>query len=150
MEQMREQMREVSTPGELRMALKIREEVFTEEQSIPASLERDGRDETARHVLLLKAGLPVATGRLVVEDGARARLERIAVVPSERGRGYGRRIIGLLEQMAREAGVREVRLSPHEHLTTYYERLGYEQFSGTEHVGGHTLVNMQKRLEGRP
>lgn len=141
-----EDLREVATADELRMALEIRERVFVVEQAIPLSADRDGKDDRARHALLLVDGLPAATGRLFLEPRGQARLERIAVLPSYRGRGYGRRIIYFLEHMARQGGALEAGLSPHQHLATYYKGLGYEQVPGTERVGAHTLIRMQKRL----
>ncbi|MBL9038004.1 MAG: GNAT family N-acetyltransferase, partial [Archangium sp.] len=55
----------VTSEGELFQALAIREIVFIEEQSVPEGLERDSEDAKAFHVLAMKKGHAIGTGRLV-------------------------------------------------------------------------------------
>ncbi len=144
-------VREASTPAERRAASDIRHRVFVEEQGIPEELDRDGLDADARHVLLFAAGQPVATGRFVLAAGSdgeasEAILARIAVLPSHRGGGLGRRVVALLEAIAREAGARQATLHPHHYLEAFYASMGYRTVGGVEQVGPCRLLTMTKAL----
>ena len=94
-------LRVVEAPAGLAQALAIRHEVFVREQLVPVEEERDAADDTAIHVLAVLDGVPVGTGRLVVEPpdylsawgvpegGPLGHLGRIAVLPAQRGTGVG-------------------------------------------------------------
>ncbi len=77
--------------------LNIRRQVFVIEQNIPEELEADQFDDKAYHVLLTlydasSAAINVATARWrITEEGIK--LERFAVLPEYRNRGYGKLIL---------------------------------------------------------
>ncbi len=79
-------------------------------------------------LLALEADEPVAcAGARFVGDVAE--LTKIFTRPAWRGRGLGARLVGALEEAAREHGARTVRLDTRGDLTeacALYERLGYE------------------------
>ena len=131
-------------------ARRIRREVFVEEQGIPAHLDPDGRDEKAFHVLCRSGQETVSTGRLVVVDDTNGVLARIAVRASYRGCGLGRRIVQMLESTALEQGLKALSLQPHKHLESFYQSLGYQTTAGTEFVGEHELITMQKAIGTSP
>jgi predicted GNAT family N-acyltransferase len=54
-------IREARSPAELEQALAIRCAVFVAEQGVALTLEIDGRDRAARHLLALRSGEPVGT-----------------------------------------------------------------------------------------
>jgi ribosomal protein S18 acetylase RimI-like enzyme len=88
---------------------------------------------------------------IVPEPGAMF-IENVAVDPAYQGRGIGRRLLLHAEQLARNAGLAEMRLYTNELMTEnieYYCRLGYEEVERrTEH--GFRRVFMRKILhEGR-
>jgi GNAT superfamily N-acetyltransferase/DNA-binding MarR family transcriptional regulator len=62
-------------------------------------------------------GRAVGCGALKLHRGAPAELKRMWVDPSARGLGLGRRLLGELEQRARAAGVRVLRLETNRALT---------------------------------
>jgi predicted GNAT family N-acyltransferase len=134
------------TPEELEVALAIRHEVFVRGQGIPEELDRDGRDRSARHVLVYSGGRGAATGRVIVAASGEATLARVAVIRYCRGRGLGRRVVEELEAIAKAAGATTLRLHPHHYLEAFYESLGYETVSGTDFVAGHKLITMTKRI----
>ena len=68
-------------------ALAIRRSVFVEEQGVDPALEFD-HEEESEHFLLLLGEKPVATARWR-ETGKGIKLERFAVVPGFRNRGFG-------------------------------------------------------------
>ena len=50
----------------------------------------DGGDQSASHVLVLDAGVPVATARLTIMSEGQGRIARITLLPAYRGTGLGR------------------------------------------------------------
>ncbi len=84
----------------LPLARPVREAVFVVEQNVPVELEWDEWDATSAHaVARAEGGEAVGTGRLLPAspDGG-ARLGRMAVLASWRGRGVGRAILMALQE----------------------------------------------------
>ncbi|MER7535206.1 GNAT family N-acetyltransferase [Streptomyces sp. NPDC097704] len=115
----------------------VRREVFVEEQGVPQAIEYDTYDETAVHVLAVRAdGLPLGTGRLLhgadavgkTGDAAVGSLGRLAVSKAARGLGVGAALVRAIEDAARERGLSAVDLHAQTHALGFYERLGYEAY----------------------
>lgn len=83
--------------------------------------------------LLLVATLreeTVGCGALTFQDDGFAEVKRVWAAPSVRGLGLGRRIMAELEERARVAGVRALRLDTNGNLTEaigLYRKLGYHE-----------------------
>jgi predicted N-acetyltransferase YhbS len=82
-------------------------------------------------------------------------LDRLAVLPAQRGRGLARRLISAVEQRALAAAIPLVRLSVRLALAdnrAYYERQGYQLWRFGTHAGyaAPTYVTLQKRIERQP
>ena len=73
------------------LAFAIRRKVFVEEQGVDATLEYD-KEEAAHHYLLLIGEKPIATARWRETDKG-IKLERFAVLPQFRNRGFGELIL---------------------------------------------------------
>ncbi|MGW0117420.1 GNAT family N-acetyltransferase [Streptomyces sp. NPDC003327] len=117
----------------------VRREVFVEEQGVPREIEYDTYDETAVHVLAVRAedGLPLGTGRLLFGPDAAGKtggdasvgsLGRLAVAKAARGLGVGAALVRAVEDAARERGLAAVDLHAQTHALGFYERLGYEVY----------------------
>jgi predicted GNAT family N-acyltransferase len=102
----------------------IRHEVFVIGQSVPKDIEVDGLDEACTHALVRVDGVPVATARLRVVDGL-AKVERVAVLESHRGGGYGRVVMDVIEEEAVRLGLTTAKLNAQTWVIPFYERLGY-------------------------
>jgi len=77
----------------------IREQVFIREQGVPQSLEWDGEDERALHLLAENAaGEPIGTARLL----ANGHIGRMAVLPQWRRRGVASALLRELLHITRE------------------------------------------------
>jgi ElaA protein len=102
---------------------RLRQQVFVIEQDCPYP-DLDGRDvePTTRHVVLLEDGSVIGTLR-VLDDGDRARIGRVVVAPTARGRGLAAR---LMDEAMAVCGDREVRLDAQTGLTGFYEGYGFE------------------------
>lgn len=138
-----------SSMTRLAEAYDIRNQIFIEEQGIPADLDHDGKDEISEHVLVREAkdGIAIGTGRMTPTSDSVGVLARIAVLPAHRGKGLGRQIIKQLESYAIDLNISTLALSPHEHLEAFYQSLGYEVIQGKEEqVGKYRLIKMQKTL----
>ena len=106
---------------------RLRQQVFVVEQDCPYP-DLDGRDlePTTRHVVLLDEDDddPVVVGTLrVLDDGDWARIGRVVVAPSARGRGLAAL---LMDEAMGLCGDREVRLDAQTGLTAFYEGYGFE------------------------
>lgn len=102
-------------------ALRIRHEVFVDEQGVPVELELDEWDPVADHALLRADGTPIATGRLLPNG----RIGRMAVRRNWRRRGAGSAILTGLVKHATTRGMPLVRLHAQLHAVAFYERHGF-------------------------
>lgn len=116
----------------------VRSIVFVGEQKCPFAEEFDGLDAGAIHIVGLQAGEPVAAARIRrVDDWAK--LERIALLPAARGRGYGHDLVEFMLRVAREAGFQRFKMHAQSHLEGFYRGHGFEprgapfQEAGIEH-----------------
>jgi GNAT superfamily N-acetyltransferase len=78
-------------------------------------------------------------------------LDRLAVLPAQRGAGVGGALVSAVEALARHEGLGRVRLSVRLALPenrAYYERRGYAVLSYGTHTGyaAPTFVTLEKRL----
>jgi predicted GNAT family N-acyltransferase len=143
----------VENEGELFQALAIREVVFIEEQSVPESLERDAEDATAYHVLALRKGHAIGTGRLVAlphppegETGAWGRVGRMAVLHNERKAGVGRKLLDALEAEAARRKMVGILLHAQLSAMEFYKKHGYEPHGAVFEEAGMPHLEMKKRL----
>ncbi len=117
-------------------ALAIRRVVFVEEQHVDPELEYEHEEESS-HYLLFLGEKPIAAARWR-ETEMGVKLERFAVLPQFRNRGFGEVI---LKEILKDVAPMEKRIYLHAQLkaVTFYERNGFikfgEQFTeaGIEH-----------------
>jgi predicted GNAT family N-acyltransferase len=76
---------------------RVRETVFVQEQQVPAELEWDEWDPSARHLLAVDAeGGPIGTARLLPNG----HIGRMAVLAAWRGQGVGSALLAELLRLA--------------------------------------------------
>ncbi|MEO6714403.1 MAG: GNAT family N-acetyltransferase [Mycobacteriales bacterium] len=141
-------VRQVRTAGELLDAYAVRRTVFIVEQGVPESIERDGSDETADHVVAYVGGVAAGAGRLVV-DGDVARVGRMAVRSAVRGQGIGSMLLRALEDIAGMRGCAQVELHAQLHAAPFYRQLGYAAEGDVFAEAGIEHVAMRKLLPPR-
>ena len=119
----------------------IRQEVFVQEQHIPADMEWDAADAECLHAVAFnRLGMPLATGRLLEHVPGVAKIGRMAVRRSMRGSQVGRAVLDALMAAARSRGDREVVLHAQRSAAGFYERAGFHQRgprfeeAGIEHI----------------
>jgi len=126
----------------------LRGAVFVAEQNVPIEEEWDECDASAEHFLALRNGVPVGTGRLVVQ-GDEGLLGRLAVLRRERGRGVGAALVAAIEERAAQRGLAAVELHAQVHALGFYERLGYTAYGPEFEEAGIAHRSMRKELPRR-
>ena len=129
----------------LNEAFKIRKEVFVIEQGVSLEDEFDEHDSTAEHILFLDQNVPVGTGRWRIIEGV-AKLERICILPSHRGKGLGKAIVAGLEQRVKENELTKIKLHGQTRAEAFYQGLGYTTASQVFMEDGIPHVLMVKDL----
>jgi len=114
----------VTTAAARAKVMAVRDIVFCGEQGIASALEHDEHDATSLHVLGEEAGVPVAAGRMRFFDDY-AKLERIAVLKEQRGKGIGRALTEFMLGVARQRGFTCCRLNAQAHLVHFYAAHGF-------------------------
>ena len=139
------EVREAAGAAEVEAALALRERVFCGEQGVTLAADQDGLDQEATHIVAVDDGRLVGTCRLVFENDL-ARLGRMAVEPSDRGRGLGAEVLAEAERASRAEGAQRIRLHAQEAAVTLYERAGFQAVGEAFLEEGIRHVTMEKRL----
>ena len=124
------QIKIAETEKDIARCLDIRHAVFVVEQNVPEELERDEYDAGgATHFLATIDGRATGTGRVrTVGEGEcrKAKVQRVAVLPSARGTGLGVALMHAMRHHIEETSMATViTLGAQTHATGFYERLGY-------------------------
>ncbi len=118
----------------------IRNSVFSLEQKIDPSLDLDGQDPGAVHVLAEMNGQFVGTGRML-GDG---HIGRLAVLKTARGKGLGKKLVEKLLDVAGTQGMGRVFLGAQEHAVGFYEKLGFLRYGSPYEEAGIRHIHMEK------
>jgi predicted GNAT family N-acyltransferase len=134
----------------LEEAIKVRFEVFVDEQKVPAELERDEYDETpasCHHFVMKEDGKAIAAGRWKEYEPGVVKLQRIAVLLPYRGTGVGRQLITAMEADAKSKGYTAAILGAQCTAEGFYRKLGYMTVSDEPYMdAGIPHVDMRKTL----
>ena len=130
-----------------RDAARLRTAVFVREQGIPADVEADALDASARHAVLYnRLGQPLATGRLLQQAPGVGRIGRMAVDRSVRGAQWGRVLLAALVEAARARGDKQVQLHAQCSAQGFYERAGFTVAGAPYEEAGLAHVLMTQAL----
>lgn len=121
----------------------IRRTVFIEEQKVPESLEWDGEDAHALHVLVTEDAALVGCGRMLA-DG---HIGRMAVLQNHRGRGVGRLILKTLLMEAEKLRRGRVFLNAQTRAAGFYAKYGFIRVGGEFPDANIPHVRMEKTLD---
>ena len=120
----------------------VRQSVFVREQQVPESLEWDGRDGDAVHLVAESDdGAVIGTARLLPSG----QVGRMAVMPDWRKRGVGTRLLAELLRIADDKGFPPPFLNAQTKVMSFYHRLGFEAVgNGFEEAGiPHQRMELQ-------
>ena len=141
---------EIGTHADLIIAAdKLRQQVFIDEQGVPAEEIFDGLNSQATHIVVFDCGTPVATSR-VLNDGKNWHIGLVAVDKSKRGMHLGEKVMQASIEHIMSNGGREILLTAQQQVCEFYEKLGFIQ-SGEVEVfeSGFVLVPMKLNLYAR-
>lgn len=113
----------------------IRETVFVEEQGYTLEEEFDEYDAVCPHLVLFEGEIPVATGRLILLPDGTAKLGRIAVLKSHRGKHLGAKIVEDLLEKAKLLGAKRAYVSAQCYAIPFYNKFGFKEY-GEEYPDG--------------
>jgi len=120
--------------------IRIRNAVFTDEQKIDKSIDFDGKDHEAIHVLIKTHNLFVGTGRML-KDG---HIGRLAVLKEHRGKGLGAMTVMTLVGQARHLGIKRVYLGAQKHAVSFYKKLNFSEYGASYLEAGIRHIHMEK------
>ena len=120
--------------------------MFCVEQGVAVNADRDGRDHEAAQLVAELDGRIVGTCRLLLDADGVARLGRMAVSRSVRGRGVGALLLEEADQVAADHGADRILLHAQVPARGVYDRAGYVPVSGVFVEEGIDHLTMEKRL----
>ncbi|GAB2540879.1 GNAT family N-acetyltransferase [Rufibacter soli] len=115
----------IERPEDQAAAFKIREEVFVQEQKVPADAEYDAHEPTASHYLAKADNQPVGAARWrQTENGIK--LERFAVLAPYRSQQVGSILLNVIMEdlLATQQG-KKIYLHAQLRAVPFYERHGF-------------------------
>ncbi|MCL2398691.1 MAG: GNAT family N-acetyltransferase [Defluviitaleaceae bacterium] len=119
----------------------IRYAVFCDEQKIDLSLEIDGLDPSAIHLLVYYNGTPAATGRLLVLKDEFS-IGRVAVLPQFRGQHLGDLVMRQLIRAAYDMGGEQQWIHAQVPVQGFYEKLGFKPHGNVYEEAGIPHIAM--------
>ncbi len=134
-------------PQDLSDIYTVRYQVFQLEQGIEPSLEFDGKDLNAIHILAHIGKRAIGTVRIrILNNGQTAKLERVAVLSGYRGQGIGSHMVDLAVNLLIHQGIPQVVL--HAQLPTehFYQQLGFTRLGEPFTEAGIPHVKMGRDL----
>lgn len=117
-------VKKIASRAELAKAYSIRIRVFVKEQGVPAEIELDKEDNMAIHFLATLGGRSVGTARLVIKR-RQAKIGRMAVLKSCRGKGIGRELLKSAVRLARRRRIQKIFLHAQIQVIGFYEKMGF-------------------------
>lgn len=131
---------------EIDTCMKLRKEVFVDEQGVSEEVESDGEDNSCSHVLAQNEGRPVGAARFRLV-GDYVKIQRVCVPKLERGKNIGAEIIQFIVKHANEAmEAKTVRLGAQVHALDFYRNLGFLE-EGEEYMdAGIPHMDMELKL----
>ena len=120
---------------------KIRHTVFCKEQQVPESVEIDGFDQSAIHVLTSMNNIPAATGRLLVTTDEFI-IGRVAVLPEFRKKRLGDLVVRLLIRTAFDMGGKRQIVHAQLSAQDFYKKLGFTAIGEAYEEAGIPHITM--------
>jgi predicted GNAT family N-acyltransferase len=142
---------ELRSPAEIERAFAIRRRVFVEEQGVGEVREFDRFDDQARHLLASVDGEPAGTLRIRLLEGGRvAKIERVAVLATQRRHRIGRALMVAALDLVRALGVGEARVHAQTVVQKFYAGLGFVAIGDEFEEDGIAHVAMRMPLATAP
>lgn len=120
-------IKKVETEEEYQQVLKLRREVFIEEQKVPEELEIDQHEKDATYFLLFLNNEAVGTGRYRPYQEQSIKFERILTLKKYRGLGLGKKLLNqMLENSIKDFPGKEPMMYSQTESVGFYEKSGWK------------------------
>lgn len=133
-------------PAELPQVYRVRYLVFQIEQGVDPTLEFDGYDNQAQHILAYIGEKPIGTARIRSLNDRTAKVERVAVLQEFRGLGIGKKIMEKALEFLHQARMAEVLIHAQETVREFYLGMGFVPEGEPFDEAGIRHIKMRKRL----
>jgi len=134
-------IRIVKNEQDLAKAFAVRAIVYMHEQRCPYDEEFDLNDFTATQIVGTLNGDPILTARIRYFSGF-AKLERLAIRPEHRGKGFGHSLLQFMLNICEQKGYREFYLHAQKRLKPFYERYGFKTIGDSFSFSDHDYLEM--------
>ena len=135
------------TTDELYELLRVRSEVFVVEQNCVYQ-DMDGDDRNSIHLWLTEADRVVALARVCPAGTHMKEISIGRVITTERGKGYGKRImLHAIDAAIEHFGATVIDIEAQEYAKGFYENVGFRQSSETFMLDGIPHIKMTWRRE---
>ena len=134
---------EITSQEQMQNALNIRRIVFCDEQKVDPQQEFDGLDLNCRHYLAVRDGLVIGTARLRIDNQKKIKIERVAVLLKERGKGVGQALMRRVITDAQTKKGYTIAIHAQRHAQSFYETLGFKKFGEEFEEAGITHLYME-------
>ncbi|MGO1296158.1 MAG: GNAT family N-acetyltransferase [Vibrio sp.] len=121
----------------------VRDGVFVTEQGIDTSIEHDGLDHDALHVLVFVNNQAAATGRILA-DG---HIGRVAVISAFRGQGLGGEVMRTLLNATKQKNYPRAYLNAQSSAIEFYKKLGFHEYGDSFVEAGIDHQAMEYRID---
>lgn len=126
-------------------AIKIRETVFVKEQGFQNEIDKV--DDIAKHIVLFDNEMPIATCRFFIKNtNENYVIGRIAVMGEYRGKNIGSYLIETAESAIRKLGGKCIYLHSQTRATSFYKKLGYNEYGNIDFDENCPHIWMCKQL----
>ena len=134
---------EIRSKEEMQKAFNIRRIVFCDEQKVDPELEFDGLDLKCRHYLAVRNGRAIGTARLRIDKPNKIKIERVAVLLKERGKGVGQALMRrtIIDAKNKKGGT--IAIHAQSYAQRFYETLGFKQIGTEFEEAGITHIYME-------
>jgi predicted GNAT family N-acyltransferase len=132
-------------------AFAIRMRVFVREQGVSEEIELDRDDQRAIHFLAFAGPRAVGTAR-VVWHRTSAKIGRMAVLKSYRGRGVGKKLLQRAMETAKKHSAKSIYLHAQVPVIGFYESMGFRCDGPVFEEAGipHRKMILTPRLSPKP
>lgn len=107
------------------ISYKLRNTVFTKEQSVPEELDFDGLDGISTHFLLFDNDVPIGNAR-ISPDNTEAVIGRFCILKEHRKNNAGRFLMEEVINYCKKQKFEKIVLGAQEHAIGFYSKLGFE------------------------
>ena len=124
------EIHEITEAADQKIAFAIRHEVFCDEQQVDSTLEFDGLDENCRQYLARFETSPSGTARIRDAGNGVLKIERVAVLAANRGKGIGKALMIRTIIDARASGANTIAINAQCHAEEFYLALDFKRIGG--------------------